>query len=283
MADFRIAVNLEQIAKDMNTTVDSIYERVRGEAEKLSISTHAFIVRKAQNDLDGFLLKTYLGKNNENVRWVKVNDNMYVVEVDESVGWIEEGRAPTSMATESWLLKPGKAKRAKDGSLYRVIPMTQARFAGGGFDNPKTAYETMIKGALRENNINLKKIERDEFGNPKMGILHKVNIEAPFSQEQTPGMYSKPRTAEDAAKSGLKQHGGIFHLSGLAVLQRKGAKGGTVREAVTFRVVSSKHQAEGRWVYPQVKEFGGIKAANEYAKEQWDKIVEQLNREFNSA
>jgi hypothetical protein len=280
--DFRIGINLEQIAKDLNTTVDLVYDRVRSEAELLSVSTHAFIIKKAQAELEGYKLKAYLGEKNKNVRWIKVNQNLYVVEVSDDAGWIEEGRSPTFMG--DWLLKPGAkgVKQAADGSFYRVIPLKQLKMAGGeAFQNQTPAYETMIKSALRENKINLRKIEKDEHGNPKLGVLHKIDMDPPGSQSQFPDMYSMPRTKSMAKQTGLQEHGGIYHLSGLAVTQKLNQKGKVERSAVTFRVISSKHKQEGRWMYPQVEPFGGIKAAHEYATKEWAKITAALNAEFN--
>jgi hypothetical protein len=301
MAKFDITVDTSAIAEKVNKTKEVVEQKLTPAMERLSISTHAFIINKANNELSDFKRKFFLGvgeygkktlkqsssgagvdETAKNVRWVKVSNGIWVVEIDESAAWIEEGREPTSMATEDWLLKPGKAKVAKDGSLYRAIPF---KITEGGKEahGTKPAYASIIKGAMKEQGIPIKKIERNEDGTPKLGIIHKLNIEGPQGGwEQFPGMHSRPRTAEESAMSGLKPHKGIFHLKGAVVVQRMkpGKKPKPVKETVVFRIVSSKHKLENRWMYPEVKPFNAIPAAYDYAKEQLDKIIKSIEEEL---
>lgn len=300
MAKFDINVDVEGLANKVSKTKEVVEQKLLPAVERLSISTHAFIINKANSELNDFKRNFFLGlgeygKNKKdsdkapgvdssakNVRWVKVSNNMWVVELDESVSWIEDGREPTSMATEDWLLKPSKSKVSKDGSLYRSIPfkITQGGKAAKG---TKPAYASLIKTAAREQGINLKNIEKNEDGTPKIGVLHKIKIEGPEEGwEKFPNFHSRPRSEEEAAASGLKPHGGIFHLKGAVVLQRvkPGKKPKVVKETVVFRTVSSKHKLENRWMYPEVKPLNAINAAYEYAKEQMDKIIRSIEDEL---
>lgn len=278
---FRLTINVTALAEHLNTTIDRVRERARQEVENLSISTHAFIVAKAQQELPPFLRDKFLGKDNKNVRWVKVSDSIWVVEIDESVAYISEGRPKVFM---SWLLNNNpKAKTAKDGSRYAHIPMTQARHTQGGrdkFNNPKAAYEAIVRKTMQDNGLNLKKIEKNPDGSPKIGILHRLNVMEPGDQSQFPGMYSKPRTEEMARQIGLPAHSGIFHLKGLAIIQRTNERGKVVREAVTFRTISSKHEAEGRWMAPEVPAFKFEESARAYAEAQWSQILKSIEEEF---
>jgi hypothetical protein len=148
-------------------------------------------------------------------------------------------------------------------------------------NDPKAAYEAIVKKTMKEAKIPLRKIERNPDGTPKLGVLHKLSIEPPGSSSQFPGMFSVPRTQETAAKIGLPAHEGIYHLKGLMVVQRMNSKNKPVREAITIRTISSKHEAEGnRWMYPEVKPFRSLEAAQDFAQEEWSKILEAIRRDY---
>jgi hypothetical protein len=92
MADFSFKANLKEIADKLGQTTQAVSARIKSEVGKLSISTHAFVVAFANERLTGFNRDHFFGKNNKNVRWTQVADGYWVVEIDESVRWIEEGR-----------------------------------------------------------------------------------------------------------------------------------------------------------------------------------------------
>jgi hypothetical protein len=140
----------------------------------------------------------------------------------------------------------------------------------------------MVKSALQEKKINLNKLERNPDGTPKSGILHKIDMAPPFTAQQAPSLYSKPRTPLESQMTGLEEHGGNYLLGGLSVIQREiditDARSGETKkkwtkEAVVFRVVSEKHQMEDRWKYPEVKAFNGIPEAYEFAKKLWSETM----------
>jgi hypothetical protein len=277
---YRVSINIDEVARQVNTTVDNLRSRIYNEVEKLSISTHAFIVAKANSDLRGYMREAFLGKDNKNVRWTKVSDQIWAVEIDESARWIEEGKSATFMR---WLLDNNpKAKTAKDGSRYAHIPFTHAKLAGANdkTNDPKQAYEAIVRKTLKENKISLRKIERLPDGSPKLGVLHTVPVDPPGSPQQFPGFFSMPRNPEMARLTGLPQHSGIFHLKGLMVTQRLNQKGKPVREAVTIRTISSKHEAEGRWFAKEIKPLASLDAAQSFAESEWHNILEAIKAEF---
>lgn len=310
MSKFNINIDVQQLADALEQSATVIEDKVIQAVEALSVSTHAFIVAKANAELSGFKRQAFLGigdkanKTNakstsdprvdqaaKNVRWVRVANGIWVVEIDESAAWIEEGRDPKFMGSEDWLLKPGAkgVKRARDGSLYRSIPFKQTE---GGRPDPgtKPMYPTLIKQAMAKQGIHQTRIEKHPDGTPKLGVIHKLDVRQPWGgAEKNPGLYSRPRSAQEAALSGLKPHGGIFHLQDAVVIQRekppgkRGGKGKIVKETVVFRTISSKHQAEGRWMYPAVKPFGAIPAAHEWAKQQWQLVLRNLEEELKRA
>lgn len=301
MADLDFKVNIDEIANKLQVKREVIEGRIIHEVKNLAASTHAFVVRYASQKLEKnqFMRDWFFGKTDpqtnesEKVKFQEIGQGMYLVSIDESSRWIEEGRPPTSMATDKWLLKEGKGlKTAKDGSKYKIIPMKQMGGVGGKSDNPYAGFTNILKSALKKQGISLNRIERDADGNPKLGILHRLQIPHPnaksggFHQMVSPkklNLFSKGRTPERARELGLPTYGGSFHLAGAIVSQRKDETTGKIKkEAVTFRVVSSKHQAEGRWMYPRVDPLNSIPEAFKFAEKAWEQTIKSLEDEFRN-
>jgi hypothetical protein len=302
---FRFRVDVSQAAALMSRTREEIEDKVVNSVEMLSIAAHAYITNLANTQFaqDDFKRQFYLGlgkyakdasgestkddridQSAKNLRWIKVADGIWVVELDERAQWLEEGRAETFMG--EWLLKPGAkgVKRAKDGSLYRAIPFKQTE---GKADAPgtKPLYPELIRKQAARQKISLTKIEKNADGSPKLGVLHKLDMKPTSTQAQSPDMYSKPRSIEDALKSGLKPHSGIYKLEGAVVTQRqvkgRGGKTKVKKETVVFRVISSKHKAEHRWFYPTVKPLNAFGQAYEWANKQWETIIKQIEMDLS--
>lgn len=299
MSNLDFKVNIDEIADKLQMKREVIEGRIVQEVKQLAASTHAFVVRYASEKLEKneFMRKWFFGEINsqtnesEKVKFQEIGHGMYLVSIDESSRFIEEGRDPAPMATDKWLLKEGKGlKTAKDGSKYKVIPMKQMGGVGGKSDNPYAGFTNILKSALKKQGISLNKIERDSDGNPKLGILHRLQVAHPnsksggFHQMVSPKklkLFSEGRTPERAAALGLPVYGGKFHLAGVVVSQRKDEATGKIKkEAVTFRVVSSKHKDEGRWVYPRVDPLNSIPEAFKFAEKAWEQTIKSLEDEF---
>jgi len=316
MNNFLISVDIKEISERLGKAKELLIDTVKLAVENLSTSAHAFIVNKANTELTDFQRQAFLGIGDQgkkttktsskdpridatvkNVRWVKLSDGLWVVEIDDSADWIEKGRARTFMGEDWWLLNPSSkgVKKAKDGSTYRVIPMTKMKGNKPTFntgilgEGPAAIIKQQISKAARSQGINLKKIESNEQGlpiagakDPKTGlqgptVLHKLDIQDPKGGRAAHGLfYSKARSSDEAKAIGLKPYAGAFHAQGAVVTQRETSKGKFTKETVVFRVISSKHRGEGRWYYPEVKPFNSIQAAYEYATKEWEKIVKSI-------
>lgn len=274
--DFRFGANLEEIAAQLGQTREAIDQHVRTAVERLSISTHAFVLSHAQEKLKGFYREQFFGENGKNVRWTEVSDGIWVVEIDPSVAWIEEGRDPTFMG--EWLLKDsfangGKVKTAKDGSKYRVIPFTHSR--GGKVFNENFIDD--IKTAMKDGGFDMKTIDKAGDGSPKLGMIGKLKFgtNVTVGNKDTERFFSKSRGEGVGKALGLPAYSGKHYLDNAIVTQRKVGKS-VKKEVVTFRVISSKHKGEGRWMYPAVPALNSIPAAYDYATKEWDKIMRSL-------
>ncbi len=309
---FRFKVDVSEIAEKLNTTRELIEDQVIHQVELLSIASHGYIMGLAKKEWanDDFKRNYYLGigqkdasgssSNNQAIdqtakylRWVKVTEGIWVVELDERARWLEEGRAETFMG--EWLLKPGAkgVKRAKDGSLYRAIPFKETSGKKDTASHP--ALSQIVRDYAKQNKVNLTKVEKNADNSPKLGMIKKLDIRPHDAAGYAPGLiFSRPRTEEEARITGLKAHSGIFKLQGAAVFQNvydKGQlvtnpakakkiaatkKGSVKKEVVVFRVISSKHKAENRWMYPEVKAVNFLQKAYDHATQQWDQIVKAI-------
>lgn len=298
---FRIKIDVSEIVAKINQTKELIEKKVLKEVENLSIQTHDWIIKKASTTFkeDGFKKEYYLGlgqhgKNSaqqstsdnrvdqspKHVRWIKISDGIWLVELDEKALWLEEGREPTFMG--EWLLKPGSkgVKTAKDGSQYRAIPFKQTE-SGKKYEGTKPLFSELVKKQAQRQGISLRTIEKTPEGTPKLGTLHKLAMKPTMTQSQTPSLYSKPRGPEEAEATGLAPHGGIYKLQGAVVVQRKTSKGKVKKETIVFRTISSKHKGF-RWMYPKVQAANIFPQAHEWASKQWENIVKQIEEEMNT-
>lgn len=285
---FSISVNAEEVARELNADRDAVEKALKEEIKTLASRTHAFLVAKATSDLKGFMREHYLGRQGSgslgnNLRLHHVSDVLHVIELDPKAHWIEDGRPATFIG--DWVLKSPKAKTAKDGSKYIAIPFKLASLKGGkGGTSSTPALEVMAKAALRGTRpkIHATRTQYDEKGRPIHGKIRDVPIEEPG--RHVGGFYSRPRSAEMAAATGLPAHQGIFYGAGAQLRQtvtppkRPGGKPSVSRDIMTFRTLSSKHAMEGRWMYPEVKAFKGFEAAYEWAQQQLDIAMGELGR-----
>ncbi len=309
---FRFRIDVSEIAAKLAVARELIEDQVVRNVELLSISAHAYILGLAKKEWanDDFKRNFYLGigqkdaagtsTNNPAIdmsakylRWVKVADGLWVVELDERARWLEEGRPETFMG--EWLLKPGAkgVKRAKDGSLYRAIPFKETSGKKDTSSSPVLAQ--IVRDYAKQHKINLTKVEKHADGTHKLGMIRKLDIRPHDAAGYAPtAIFSRPRTEEEARLTGLKPHSGIFKLQGAAVFQnvydqgkivtnkqqaKKIAatkKGSVKKETVVFRVISSKHKAEGRWMYPEVKPVNFFQQAHSHAEAQWANIVKSI-------
>lgn len=302
IAAFRFRVDTSEVAQKLGVARELIEDKVISGVEGLSIAAHDFMIKQVKVAFanDDFKRNFYLGigqfgkdasgkssndprvdQTPKNLRWIKVADGMWVVELDEHARWLEEGRPETFMG--DWLLKPGAkgVKRAKDGSLYRAIPFKQTK-GNAPAEGANAALAGIVKDYAKQNKISLTKVVNNPDGSPKLGVVHKLDIRPSDAAGFAPGLiFSKPRTDADAALSGLKAHSGIFKLQGAIVVQRKNPrskKGKVIKETVVFRTISSKHKAEGRWMYPEVTPLNLFGQALDWANQQWGNIVQHIER-----
>ena len=155
--------------------IEGAAEVIRAEAEKagkqLVAMTRAHIVEEASKKLRS-RREMYV----DSLTHFQVDENTFVVNLDGKARWIEEGLPEHNMLDD--LLSSGKAKTAADGSKYVVVPF-QHNVGPSKITPAQANLLATIKSELRKAQIPFGKIEKDEAGQPKTGLLHSLNISTP--------------------------------------------------------------------------------------------------------
>lgn len=199
------------------------------------------------------------------------NDHTWIISLDASVRWIDDGMRPHNMLDA--LLKSPKAKRTKDGGQYLIIPFSHKK----GKTEMTKAQSTLtatIKSEMSKMNIPYGKIETHSDGTPRIGVLHNLDItQLPLKSMNGPGQGQGPIGEVRQGPTGIPL------LQGIQVRQRKTLdKRGNehvVREIMTFRIASSKQRLQsGRWDHPGTSPVPLLEEGAKWAKEHWEQHVQ---------
>jgi hypothetical protein len=227
----------------------------------LAIQAHAHLIEQANSQLHSRRKEFVdaLSFREENGTWI--------IALESSALWIEEGIPPNTDMLDGLLASP-KAKMSKEGSKYVVVPFEHKQ--GPKSQTPEqTSLTDAIKSELKSRKIPYGRLEMGADGRPKTGLLHSFDIT------------NKPLKTADAPGQG---HGGVGDVrqgpTGIPFLQNvrvyqnsttdnKGASK-VQKSIVTFRVASSKHRGEQRWVHPGLKPVKLLDDAYEWALKELD-------------
>lgn len=241
--DFKLEIDASAIAKEFGNIKEKVEKTINLAVGGLAASTHAKAMQLATEQLTvtSSIYKDALSFN-------KISSNIWVVSLDlKKAGWIEEQRKSGFMDE---LLKGKSARTSKSGKKYAIVP----------FKHNKNPTEQMpvaqslandIKDFLKSKKIPWKKLEFNEDGSPKMGLIHRFDI-----------LNEKP--SEKAKFPALK---------GLSIYQRKGDDGKVKKEIMTFRVITEDHKAEGLWHHPGRKGVKIIDQCWTWASQSWDSEI----------
>ena len=240
-------------------------------ARDLALQAHGHILEQVQQKLH-----STREKYDQALKFEQEGKDTWVVSLDKSAMWIEEGMSEHSMLED--LLASPKAKTSKDGGRYLVVPFEHKKGPTQQTQAAKDLTNT-IKSELSRRKIPYAGIEKDASGTPKTGLLHKLDIlKSPIKTAEGPGQGKGPM---GAARQGPT---GIPFLQGIRIYQQrvrdKGGKESVKRSVMTFRTASSKQQGTGRWQHPGLEAKRFFDEAADWALQHWvDKVVpDVLNR-----
>lgn len=274
MSGLKININVEAIAAQFKEYAAEMERSLNEGVKALAAQTHAHVAEEAAQTLKSSL-KTF----QDNLGFEEVSPGVWVVSIAEDALWIEEGIEPGKD------MKPDLLKNAMAGKSgrYQVIPFDPKKNPAAGVGvgpmptGPKQNQATInqqLKDGLKMinkegraaakkdggqwNNVNLRKIEKDENGSPRIGKLHEFDLTSinPTAKAKHPA------------------------LKGLTIYQSKDDKGNVRRDVLTFRTVSDNSPADS-WRHPgfQAKKF--LDEAEMWAMNEWEnKILPEILKSF---
>lgn len=242
-----------------------IDKMVSQEVGKLAAMCRSHIVEEAQ-----LKLKSRFDMFVESLRLVRLGDQAWAVELDARAVWIDEGLPARNLLDV--LLAGPKARRAKDGHKFAIVPFQIGPRAASRSTPAQTALLEALKGELKARGIPYTGIEKNDGGEAKLGLLHSFDVGGPIRQ---PGLKLGSGLEGLIAQGwSADKKSGTPLLAGIRVYQRLGPRGGVRREQVTFRVASEKHRGDsGRWEHPGVRATHLFDEAAAWALKQWDESI----------
>lgn len=264
---FRINLDISDVVKLTEALVPRATEALTKAAADLTAQIHVHIIERVNDQLHS-TRDTYV----KALSFLQINAFTWVVNLDASALWIEDGRPPGEMIDD--LLRSPKAKTAADGSRYLVVPF-QHNKAPTRLPIAQHSLQDTVKAELKRRKIPYGKIERNVDGSPRLGLLHKLDIT------------DKPLKTHEGAAQGWGKIGdvrqgrtGIPFLQGIRIYQRQ-VEGRTQRGIMTFRVVSDKQKGTGSWFHPGLEPKHFFEEAFLWATREWEtKIKQQVLREI---
>lgn len=249
MSNLKFSINAEEMASLFGDLKKEVEAALTDGVQRLASMTHAKTLEHAQSELT-----STRKKYTDALSFEEIEKGVWVVSLDESALFIEEGRKSGSMVDD---LLRNNAKVSKDGNRYKAIPFEHSKPPSQ--QTPKAKEITdQIKRELRSVGVPFKKIEYNPDGSPRIGKLHKFD----FPSNKPSAMASHPA------------------LSGLTIYQHKTSGGNIRRDIMTFRMVSDKSKAEGKWHHPGLEARKFMDKAFASALQEWESEIlpEILNR-----
>lgn len=270
--------------QDMMGIKEEAEAELRKAADRLAIQTKAHIAEQANKKLH-----TRRGMFIEALSHFQLDDNTWVVQLDASARWIDEGMDEHDMLDS--LLKSKKAKKGKDGQNYVVVPFQHNKGAQQLTPAQQTLLAT-IKKELAKVGTTPNKIETDARGKAKEGLVRTLDINTqPINKRTNPiGRGQLGDVAQGPTGTPL--------LQGIRVYQRqvKDKKSGEAkmgRFVMTFRVASDKQRNQfpgnssapwkkvhpdkpndqARWHHPGLEAMNLMQEGMEWAKKEWERKV----------
>lgn len=241
VSDLKFNIDIDSISSEFGELKKEVNEDLKNAVGALASMTHAKANELATEQL-GSLQKIY----KDNLSFQQLEENLWVVSLDEKALFIEEGRKSGFMQE---LLNSPTAKTAKDGTKYNIIPFEHSKNPS---EQSSRAREltNQIKAELKKQGVNYRKPEYNADGSPKLGLIKRFNI--------------------DSAK--LKESHKDSPLKGVSIYQRM--EGNKVRrDVMTFRVITEKHREENKWVHPGMEGKKILDQAFSWAESEWNNVI----------
>lgn len=241
---------LKELGIELGQLTQEIESRAKQGMSLLQQQVYGKIVEKAQDKLKS-TRSVYLA----NLGMVNDTDNLWVVYLKKDAAWIEDGIEPHEMIDD--LTLGPKAKVAKDGSRYNIIPFKHNK-------NPQHTsraqmqIQNVVKKELKARGLD-KTIMVD--GRPKLGRAATLKNELAGKGMPT-NKFNRPI------------------LAGLTIYQRehKTQTGKTQikRDVMTFRVASTKQKGSGMWFHPGKQGANIFEEVSKEVDQMWSAMLNDI-------
>lgn len=244
-------VDVSAIAKE--------FENFKLEVEKdlqKAVANLAAITDAKVKEMASLELKSSRKPFMDSLGFEEVAPGVWVISVDESGLWVEEGIESNKDMKPGLLAKNFKTSKA--GYKYKTIPFDYSK-APSQLTASTQQLISYLKQSLRKENVPFKKIERDASGSPKVGKLHEFDFGNPKGTMGGPGKGNTP----------------VF--KGLSIYQSITKTGNARRDILTFRTVSSGPKSADKWFHPGAEGKKFLDRAFEFAMIEWrEKILPEI-------
>jgi hypothetical protein len=254
--DLKFEIDIDALASQIKDLKEEFKAELTKGIGGVAAMTHAKLLELAGNEMHSLAQKY-----KDAVSFQQLDDTLWIVSLDASALWIEEGR---KSGFQEELLHGKSSKVSKDGTRYAVIPFEHSKIPSQQTSSAKQLTD-QIKSELKKRNISYKKIEYGADGSPRLGLVHKFDIES----------------ARPARISGITK---ASHpaLSGVSIYQRKAPGGKIRRDIMTFRVISEKSKADGKWMHPGMVGYKLMDKSLDWAFDLWEReILPDIMKKFN--
>ncbi len=247
---------------NMKSTVD---KAIKDAARDLAKMTESKIKELARQRLHSRFQMYTEGLSTE-----EVSEDIWVVKLASKVRWIEDGNEAFSMIDS--MLKSPKAKTAKDGSKFLIVPFEHGKgktAEGGASGSAQNDLNSTLKAEMKRRGIPFGKKEMNSDGSPKLGKLHSFDInKSPLKLHDGAGQGHGPVGEVRQGKTGTP------FLEGVNIYQTaykgKGGEDRVRKDIMTFRVVTSKQQGSGVWDHPGNDAMKFMEEGLEWARKEWE-------------
>jgi hypothetical protein len=245
VSNLKFDIDIVTLSSQLNGLKKDVQDDLTKGVENLANMTHAKTLELATSELSS-LSKLY----KDNVEFSNPAKGFWVVTLKEPALWIEEGRKAGFMEE----LLNGKSARTGKNGKYAIIPFHHNK---NPTEQSAKAYDLAqeIKYELKKQGVNWKKIEYNQDGSPRLGLLHRFNLETARPVDAQKDIHKNPLT------------------KGVAVYQRKDESGKVRKDVMTFRVISEKHKNEGLWIHPGRQGDKLMNKAFEWAVSTWERDI----------
>lgn len=244
-----VDIDISELTEFLDSLKPTVQKAMGEATAALAAATKSHMVEEA-----GKKLHTTREKFVDALDVQQLDDHTWCVTLDKSAWWIEDPQEATNMI-ESMLRSP-KAKRAKDGSSYIVVPFQHNKATRTPV---QSGLLNTIKSAMKDVGISPNKIQFGPDGKPKLGLVHSMDLTSKPTRGR--GMDIGHGPVGDVVQGAT----GIPILKGIKVYQKQNSSGGIDRSVMTFRVVSSKQQPP-QWDRKATEGAGIFKEGFEWAK-----------------